>query len=357
MEAAAKWNPLTDWKHADIPWIRVGISKQDLGRFTKRSNARGLLQAGGFLLLIGATGSLSYYAFIQRYWVLLAFCLYVHGTFYSMFGAALHELSHNTVFASRALNVGTTALYGLLYWPKNPHFYRLSHQKYHHRYTLYQGSDGEDAPNYVKLAPRFVFGLFAYLVHPKALLQNLWRLFTLTPLSKGWRGRGFAFDTWEQFVWNNASPAEKRQVRRIGAACLVVHVVFVAASIYLGYWFVPVLVTLAPFYGVAFLDFVSGIHQHAACEPNNPDFRICCADVVVDPLTSFLYWHMEYHIEHHMFAAIPCYNLKRFARFVADQLPPMKAAVPRVFELNRVCQQKYGSYKAWRDGFGKYKGF
>ncbi len=357
MDAAAKWNPLTDWQHIDIPWIRVKISREDLGRFTKRSDIKGLLQACGFLLLVGATGCLSYYAFSQRYWVLLAVCLYVHGTIYSMFGAALHELSHNTVFASRALNIVMTTLFGLLYWPKNPHFYRSSHQKYHHRYTLYQGSDGEDAPNYVELTPLFVFGMFGYLIHPKSLAQNLWRLFSLTPLSKGWRGRGFTLDTWEQFVWNNARAPEKRQIRRHGVACLLVHAVFVAASISLGAWFVPVLVTLAPFYGVAFLDFISGIHQHAACEPNNPDFRICCADVVVDPLTSFLYWHMEYHIEHHMFASIPCYNLKAFTRFVADQIPPTTPAVPRVIELDRVCRRKYGSYRAWRDGFGKYKGF
>ncbi len=55
--------------------------------------------------------------------MLLAFCLYVHGTFYSMFGAGLHELSHNMVFASRAMNIGVTALFGWLYWPMNPHFY------------------------------------------------------------------------------------------------------------------------------------------------------------------------------------------------------------------------------------------
>jgi fatty acid desaturase len=357
MQQAVKWDPFTQWRHADIPWIKVNISREDLGRFTKRSNFKGLLQSVGFLLLMGVTGGLSYLAFSLHYWGMLAICLYVHGSFYTMFNDALHELSHNTVFASRTLNIAVTALFGWLYWPMNPHFYRLSHQKYHHRYTLYQGSDGEDVPNYVALKPLFVFSLFGYLVQFRQLIQCLWRLFTLAPLSKGWRGRGFALDSWEQFVLKKASEAERRQVRRMGVACLIAHIVFAAVCIYFGLWFLPVLVTLAPFYGGTFLGYLSGIHQHAACEPNNPDFRISCADVKLDPLSSFLYWHMEYHIEHHMFAAIPCYNLKRFARFVADQLPPMKPAVPRLLELNRVCKVKYGSYKAWRDGFGLYKGF
>jgi fatty acid desaturase len=66
---------------------------------------------------------------------------------------------------------------------------------------------------------------------------------------------------------------------------------------------------------------------------------------------------MEYHIEHHMFAAIPCYNLKAFSRFVADQLPPKEQALPRLLKLNRVCAEKYGSWAYWRDHFGFYKGF
>ena len=356
MEATSQWNPLTDWRHTDIAWIKVNISREDLGRFTKRSNVKGLLYSLGFLLLIGATGCLSYYSFSQKYWVLLAFCLYIHGTFYTMFGAALHELSHNTVFASRPLNIGVTALFGWLFWPKNPHFYRSSHQKYHHRYTLYQGSDGEDTPGYVELKPFFVFGLFAFLIQPKALVLSFWRLFTLRPVSLGWRGRGFMLDTWEQFVWKNASGAERRQIRRMGVACLVGHAIFVAVCIFLGCWFLPVLVTFAPFYGGGFMSYFAGIHQHAACEANNPDFRISCGSVKVDPLTSFLYWRMEHHIEHHMFAAVPCYNLRPFSRFVANQLPPRKRAFPRLLEINRICKEKYGSYKVWRDNYGKYKG-
>jgi len=357
MMEATKWNPLTDWRHTDVAWTRVDISREDLGRFTRRSNLKGLCYALGFLLLIGATGTLATYAFGQRSWVLLALALYVHGTFYSMFGNALHELSHNTVFASRTLNVCVTALFGWLNWPYNPHFYRLSHQKYHHRYTLYQGSDGEDVPNYVELTPRLLLGLFAYVIQVKALAQNLWRLLTMKPASKGWRGRGFRLDTWEQFVWKNATDAERRQVYRMAAACLIGHALFVALCISLGLWFLPILVTFAPFYGGGFMGFMAGIHQHAACEANNPDFRISCADAILDPLTSFLYWRMEFHIEHHMFAAIPCYNLKKFSRFVADQLPPKERALPRIVKLDRICKEKYGSQKAWRDRFGLYKGY
>lgn len=357
MTHPATWNPLTDWKPVPIDWVKVNIKPEDLRRFTQRSNIKGLCQSLGYLLLLATTGSLAYCAFARGHWVYLLLALYVHGTFYSRFGDALHELSHNTVFNSRFMNVGMTALYGWLFWPWNPHLYRLSHQGYHHRYTLHQGSDGEDVPNYVQLNARLIRDLFFRVIQFRELAINLARLFTLRPTSKGWRGRGFELDTWEQFVLKNAGDKNRRQVYRFGLFCLVGHVVFVGVCLGLGLWLLPVLVTFAPFYGAGFLSFVAGVHQHTACEPNCPDFRVSCGDAILDPFSSFLYWHMEFHIEHHMFAAIPCYNLKAFSRFVADQLPPKEHAIPRLLRLNRVCAEKYGNWQNWRDHFGIYKGF
>ena len=35
----------------------------------------------------------------------------------------------------------------------------------------------------------------------------------------------------------------------------------------------------------------------------------------------FLYWHMNFHIEHHMYAAVPCYHLGRLHRAIRHELP------------------------------------
>ncbi len=32
---------------------------------------------------------------------------------------------------------------------------------------------------------------------------------------------------------------------------------------------------------------------------------------------------MEYHIEHHMYAAVPCYNLPKLHKAIKDYLPPV----------------------------------
>lgn len=181
MDKPATWNPLTDWKHTDIKWIKVDISKEDLRRFTKRSDLKGLLQSVGFLLVFVVTGGLACFSFSVRNWVLFALSLYLHGTLYGFFGDALHELSHNTVFKRRFLNVFATGLFGWLYWPWNPQFYRLSHQNFHHRYTLYQGSDGEDTPGYVELNARTVIDQFFHVLHIRSFIENLARIFTLKP--------------------------------------------------------------------------------------------------------------------------------------------------------------------------------
>jgi fatty acid desaturase len=43
--------------------------------------------------------------------------------------------------------------------------------------------------------------------------------------------------------------------------------------------------------------------------------------VILNPFVQFLYWQMNYHIEHHMYAAIPCYNLGRLHREIKSDLP------------------------------------
>ena len=51
------------------------------------------------------------------------------------------------------------------------------------------------------------------------------------------------------------------------------------------------------------------------------DFRLCCRTVILNPFVSFLYWHMNYHTEHHMYAAVPCYHLGWLHQLIRAQMP------------------------------------
>ena len=40
-----------------------------------------------------------------------------------------------------------------------------------------------------------------------------------------------------------------------------------------------------------------------------------------DPISTFLYWRMNWHTEHHMYAGVPCYNLIKLVRAIAADMP------------------------------------
>ena len=61
--------------------------------------------------------------------------------------------------------------------------------------------------------------------------------------------------------------------------------------------------------------------QHIGMTPDVPDFRLSCRTYTCSWLSAFLYWNMQYHVEHHMFPAVPFYHLPKLRAAIADDLP------------------------------------
>ena len=61
--------------------------------------------------------------------------------------------------------------------------------------------------------------------------------------------------------------------------------------------------------------------QHCGLQGNVSDFRKCVRSIRINPVISFLYWRMNWHTEHHMYAGVPCYNLKKLSQIIADDMP------------------------------------
>ena len=79
-------------------------------------------------------------------------------------------------------------------------------------------------------------------------------------------------------------------------------------------------VELAPYLANVHAYFVA-VPMHAGLRDNVPDFRLSVRTITLPSLSEFLYWHMNWHLEHHMFAAVPCYNLKKLHQIVARDMP------------------------------------
>ena len=91
-------------------------------------------------------------------------------------------------------------------------------------------------------------------------------------------------------------------------------------SVIIGLWVLLLLVSTSAFVGNWWRYFV-GLTQHCGLSDDVPDFRKCVRSITLDPLSEFLYWRMNWHTEHHMYAGVPCYNLKKLYRVIADDIP------------------------------------
>ena len=110
------------------------------------------------------------------------------------------------------------------------------------------------------------------------------------------------------------------------------HALLVVVSLALGLWMIPVVVTLAPFYG-GWLNYLVNNVQHVGLQGNVPDFRRCTWTIILNPFLSFVYWRMNYHTEHHMYAAVPCYNLKQLHQAIEADLQPCPVGLWAAWKL------------------------
>ena len=86
---------------------------------------------------------------------------------------------------------------------------------------------------------------------------------------------------------------------------------------------------------------------HCGLRDDAPDFRKCVRTITLDPFSSFLYWRMNCHLEHHMFASIPCYNLKKLHQACAGDMPTPRTLVGAWREMRQTLhkQQEEPTYQ------------
>jgi len=298
-----------------VKWYRSPIEGKEFRQLMQRSNLRGAFQAVGHLALWTATGLLSYYLFKQQLWIGFALALFLHGTVGSFFkGLAVHELGHGTVFRTMGLNRLFLRIYSVLGW-WNYHEYAMSHT-YHHRYTLHPEGDREVVlPRNPTLRVLCILQLFtvniAFATESNGIIPTLRRVL--------WT----AFDRYDS-EWHKAlyegEPAARKEAVHWARFLLAFHVVAIAAFLGLGEPILAVLVSGHIFIG-NWLKYFVGLPMHCGLRDNVSDFRLCVRTITLNPLTEFLYWHMNWHTEHHMFAGVPCYNLAKLHEQVKDDLP------------------------------------
>ena len=61
---------------------------------------------------------------------------------------------------------------------------------------------------------------------------------------------------------------------------------------------------------------IYGYTQHAGLAENVLDHRLNCRTVYMNAVNRYLYWNMNYHVEHHMFPLVPYHALPELHELV-----------------------------------------
>jgi fatty acid desaturase len=291
-----------------ISWYRTPVNRETLAKLNSRSDGLGFVQVLGHLATLALTGGLALYGVGRWPWFAVALMVFAHGTVAAFVINAVHELDHQSVFRTASLNRVFVRVFAFIGWINYEHFY-ISHVR-HHQFTLYPPDDLEVVlPIHLTLRQFFLTGFLNFrgsYDQFRVILRH---------------ARGKFVGEWELALYPAGQPEKARPVIRWGRVLLVGHSVVLVLSLAWGMWLVPVLVSLTPLYG-GWLFFLCNNTQHIGLQDRVPDFRLCCRTFTVNPVVGYLYWHMNYHTEHHMYAAVPCYRLGMLHRAIRHELPP-----------------------------------
>lgn len=280
-------------------WYRPEVPRKELKQLMARDDIRGLANFGLWLACLAASGYLAY-ASVGSLWAIPAFFLY--GTIYSSCDARWHECAHGTPFRTRWLNEAFYLLSSIMNM-KEGVYMRWSHTR-HHTETIMVGLDPEIQ---VMRPANLTRVLLDFLWIPDAV--QMFRVMA-------WHAFGVPTREAREFV----PPSEWRKMFWCSRAYLLVYAGMIAWSIAIRSWLPLLFFPLARLYG-GWLHQLFSLTQHAGLAENVRDHRLNTRTVNMNPIFRFLYFNMNYHIEHHMFPMVPFHSLPKLHERVQGSLP------------------------------------
>ncbi len=282
-----------EWYHAEVP-------RKRMKELMRRSDASALRDTAIWFALLAGAGVGG--AVFWGSWACAPFFV-AYGVLYgSASDSRWHETGHGTAFRTPWLN---DALYQVASFMnmKEPTFWRWSHAR-HHTDTLIVGRDREIAamrpPDLLKLVINVVGLRDAYDTAISVLRHAAGRL------------------TAEEATF--IPDSERHRVFREARAWLVVYAAVVALAVAVGSFLPLMYVGLPTLYG-RWLATLFGVSQHAGLAEDVLDHRLNARTIHMNPVFRFLYWNMNYHVEHHMFPMVPYHALPALHAEVAHDMP------------------------------------
>ena len=323
-------------KELRIKWYRCPIDPTVLRELSKPSDFQGFQMALGHLGLWLLTGAVSFYFAVEQLWLGFLLTIFLHGTVGTFFSAPHHELCHGTVFKTKRLNEIFLRIFSTL-GLQNFHIYKMSHS-YHHRFTLHRIADKEVVlPKTPSLRFLYLLQLFTFNItggfESRGLFPTMRGLFRVAADRMEQPYNEWGAELYAEF------PEERLKAVHWARYLIAVHLSFALFAVLIGYPILILIVSLHPFIG-NWLRYFVGAPMHCGLQSDVSDFRKCVRTITLDPISEFLYWHMNWHLEHHMFAAVPCYNLKKLYEAVAEDMPQHRTLISSWQEMLEVVKHQ-----------------
>lgn len=229
-----------------------------------------------------------------------------------LYGSAMdsrwHECGHGTPFRTAWMN-NTVYQIASFCMIRNPVTWRWSHAR-HHSDTIIVGRDPEIVamrPPQLRIILLNLFGIYD-------VPQSLWRML-LDALGR--------HDSEEL---SYIPQSEHYKLARVARIWVLIYVVVISLAIILNS-IVPLLIIGLPRLYGAWHHVMTGVLQHAGLADNVIDHRLNSRTVYMNPISRFIYWNMNYHIEHHMYPMVPYHKLPQLHELLKDDFPTANTSI------------------------------
>jgi fatty acid desaturase len=282
-----------EWYHTDVP-------RKTMKELMKRTDGPAIRDTVlWFALILGSAVGAIY--FWGSWWCVPFFAVY--GVLYgSSSDSRWHECGHGTAFKTDWMNNAVYQIASFMLM-RNPVAWRWSHAR-HHTDTIIVGRDAEIAvmrpPDLLKAVLTF-FGLMDFRYALPALFRQAF---------------GRLSSDEKSYI------PESEQPKAVTAARwhVAIYVATVALAIYTRSLLPLMLIGGPRLYGMWHM-VLTGLLQHIGLADNVTDHRLNTRTVYMNPISRWIYWNMNYHVEHHMFPMVPYHALPRLHDLIKHDLP------------------------------------
>jgi MocE subfamily Rieske [2Fe-2S] domain protein len=283
---------------AEADWYQCPVPRETMRTLLQRRDGPAIRDTLLWIALILGSGYATY-ALWGSWWAIVPYLIY-SALYAATSDSRWHESGHGTAFKTDWMN---NALYEVASFmvKREATVWRWSHTR-HHSDTTIVGRDPEILAPHPPNIGGFILSFFC--VNPDYPTRLVLHFF----------GRMRADE--RTYIPESEFPKVHLRAR--------IYVLIYAASIGLSIYlrsFLPVLFICLPnLFGTWLLYLYAGT-QHAGLAENVLDHRLNCRTVYMNPVNRYLYWNMNYHVEHHMFPLVPYHALPRLHAVVREDMP------------------------------------